>query len=182
MVQKRSPDSLPGINTTINNEKNCHESFVLPYIGVGGDLGHVTQMPQYSCLSPHPNKGSTQNLALIVQAVSEKKMFEHCGRLTPDRLTTTGTNNPRIRVQSVKNRLREICVRLQRPYVFIHSKIFIWSSIYSVTKSMVSRFFLTYLNCKQYLEMFSTMFDAGDTAYSSFKGITHISEEILRCC
>ena len=47
---------------------------------------------------------------------------------------------------------------------------------------MVSRFFLTYLNCKQYLEMFSTMCDAGDTANSRFQGITHISEEILRCC
>ena len=91
----------------------------------------------------------------------------------PDRRTTTGTNNPRIRVKSVKNRLREICVRLRRPYVFIHSKIFIWSSIY-VTKSMVSRFFMTYSNCKQYLEIFSTMCDTGDTAYSGFQVITHI--------
>ena len=130
MVQKRAPDSWQGITNTMKNKKICCESFVLPYIGVGGHFGHLTQMLQLSCRSPYPYRGFTQNLALIVQAVSEKKMFGHCGRRTPDRRTTTGTNNLRIRVQSVKNRLREICVRPRHPYVFIHSKIFIWSSIY----------------------------------------------------
>ena len=32
---------------------------------------------------------------------------------------------------------------------------------------------------RQYLEMFSEVCDAGDTAYCSFQGITHISEKIL---
>ena len=42
--------------------------------GRGGHLGHVTQMPRTNFRSPYPRR--LQNLALIGQAVSEKKMFE----------------------------------------------------------------------------------------------------------
>ena len=35
-------------------------------------------------LVPSSQGGSSENLALIGQAVSEKKVFENCGRRTPD--------------------------------------------------------------------------------------------------
>ena len=49
----------------------------------GGHLGHVAQMPQKKSVPPTQG-GSTLNLALIGQAVSEKKMSEHCGRRTTE--------------------------------------------------------------------------------------------------
>ena len=52
--------------------------------------------PSWSCDShatnkisfPLPKEGPHQNLALIGLVVSEKKMFEHCGRRTDDGQTT----------------------------------------------------------------------------------------------
>ena len=55
-------------------EKKIFERFFSIY-GRGGHLGHVTTMPRTNFVP---------NLALIGQAVSEKKMFEHCGRRTDD--------------------------------------------------------------------------------------------------
>ena len=50
--------------------------------GRGGHLGHVTQMPQTKFRFPYPRR---LHMNLVGQAVSEKKMFEHCGRrTTPD--------------------------------------------------------------------------------------------------
>ena len=45
------------------------------------------------------------------------------------------------------------------------------------------RLYMAYISCKQHLEIFSgTMSDACETEIYSFTGITHISEEISRCC
>ena len=56
------------------------EGFYHIIIGIVGHLGHVTiARCRTRTFVPHINRGSTQNLALIVHAVSEKKMFVHCG-------------------------------------------------------------------------------------------------------
>ena len=49
--------------------------------GHGGHRGHVTQMSRTKYRSAYPRRLHI-NLALIGQAVSEKKIFEHCGRRT----------------------------------------------------------------------------------------------------
>ena len=51
--------------------------------GRGGHLGHVTWTIYINTFVPPSIGGSTKNLALIGQAVSEK-MFEKCGRTTED--------------------------------------------------------------------------------------------------
>ena len=60
---------------------------VFTIYGRGGHLGHVTKMPRTNFRSPYPRR--LYNLALIDQAVSEKKMFKHCGR-TDDGRTDAG--------------------------------------------------------------------------------------------
>ena len=50
----------------------------------GGHLGHVTQMPR-TTFAPHTQGGSTENMTLIGQTVSEKKTFKHYGRWTDGR-------------------------------------------------------------------------------------------------
>ena len=49
--------------------------------GCGGHLGHVTQMPRTNFRSPYPRR---LHIKFGGPAVSEKKMFEHCERQTPD--------------------------------------------------------------------------------------------------
>ena len=58
---------------------------VFTIYGRGGHLGHVTQMPRTNFRSPYPSRLHIY-LALIGQAVSEKKMFEIVddGRTTDD--------------------------------------------------------------------------------------------------
>ena len=60
---------------------------VFTIYGHGGHLGHVTQMPQTKFRSPYPRRLHI-NLALIGQAVCEKKLFEHCERTTDGRRRT----------------------------------------------------------------------------------------------
>ena len=50
----------------------------LTIYGRGGHLGHVDKMSQTSFCSPYSKR--LHKKCLIGQAVSEKKMFEHCGR------------------------------------------------------------------------------------------------------
>ena len=47
--------------------------------GHDGHLGLVT-WTMYTNFPPPSQEGSTLNLALICQAVSEEKMIEHCGQ------------------------------------------------------------------------------------------------------
>ena len=56
---------------------------VFTIYGRGDHLGHVTWTIYVNFLSPFPMRLHI-NLALIGQAVSEKKMFEHCGRRQTD--------------------------------------------------------------------------------------------------
>ena len=63
-------------------DKKTFEGFLKKY-GFCGPLGHLTQIPRTNFLPP-THRGSTQNLASVGQAVSEKKMFEHFGRRTAD--------------------------------------------------------------------------------------------------
>ena len=59
--------------------------FFFSIYGRGGHLGHVTHMPQTKFRSPYPRRIHIKKfLALIGQAVSEKKMSEHCGRQRTD--------------------------------------------------------------------------------------------------
>ena len=49
--------------------------------------------PSWSCDPDATNKtqgGSTENLALICPAVSEKKMFKHCGRMDDGQMPEHG--------------------------------------------------------------------------------------------
>ena len=62
-------------------EKKTFKGFTI--YGRGGRLGHVTWNIYTNFGSPSQG-GSTQNLALIGQAVSEKKVFENSGRATTD--------------------------------------------------------------------------------------------------
>ena len=64
---------------------------VFTMYGRGGHLGQVTQMPRtkFSFLYP---RSLHIKLALIGRAVSEKKMFEHCGRRTDDDRRRTPTD------------------------------------------------------------------------------------------
>ena len=52
--------------------------------GLGGHLGHVTQMPRTNFRSPYPRRLHIK-FNFDRQAVSEKKMFEHCERTTDGR-------------------------------------------------------------------------------------------------
>ena len=65
--------------------KKVFEGFYHIY-GHGGHLCHVTHMQQTNFRSS-THRDSTKNLALIGQAVLEKKMFEHCERRMDRRWT-----------------------------------------------------------------------------------------------
>ena len=62
---------------------------VFSIYGRGGHLGHVTQMPR-TIFVPPTQGGSTYNLALIGQAVSEEKTFDIVDRRTDGRRTDAG--------------------------------------------------------------------------------------------
>ena len=65
-------------------EKKIFEGF-LPYMGVACDPDAAKKLS-----FPLPYEAPHKNLALIGQAVSEKKIFEHCERRTDGRMTTDG--------------------------------------------------------------------------------------------
>ena len=64
------------------HKKKIFEGF-LPYMGVAAILVMWPGCREQNFVPPSQG-GSTLNLALIGQAVSEKKMFEHCGRRRTD--------------------------------------------------------------------------------------------------
>ena len=64
-------------------EKKIFEGF-LPYMGVAAILVMSPRCREQNFVPPIQG-GSTYNLALIGQAVSEMKMSEHCGRRTTDK-------------------------------------------------------------------------------------------------
>ena len=73
-------------------EKKIFKVFTI--YGHGGHLGHVTWTIYINFRSPSQG-GSTENLALIGQAVSEEKIFKNDGRRrltqTDDRRTDAGS-------------------------------------------------------------------------------------------
>ena len=69
-------------------EKKIFEGF-LPYMGVAAILVMLPGSCEQTFVPPTQG-GITINLALIGPAVSEKKIFEHCGRRTDGRRTDAG--------------------------------------------------------------------------------------------
>ena len=99
----------------------------------GGHLGHVTQMPRTKFCSPYSRKLYIK----LGQAVSEKEMFEHCGRR---RRTTTTDAGPwvyykltyALRLRWAKNLSYQIlpCRKIGQG----HSRVIIWTN-YDVLES-----------------------------------------------
>ena len=81
-------------NRTSGSGEDLRRVFTI--YGRGGHLGHVTQMPRTKFRFPYPRRLHI-NLALIGQAVYEKKMFEHCGRRT----TTTDDDDAGRRIMGI---------------------------------------------------------------------------------